>query len=169
MYYISSYIDDYKIGVTDTKDDVEEFVTNKDIVKLAEENKIRIYGTSIFNHHADCTVLKMNTSIDKSELVKRLNDWKKVHNPWTGIPVENYLASAKAGTVIEVNYTGVSDDGRRPYTGTTRITKKDYDIWYFEDTSNTFSGDTGDAKFAAWALEVACLYNKPTSINILRR
>lgn len=166
MFYVSSINGD-KIGVTDTSDSVEEFYTDAQIAKFLKGKVVDIYGTSYYNYKANCTVLEINKVITSEKLKSLLADWRKVHNQWTGHQVEDYLASAKIGTKIIVEYVYTGDGDRKQHRGTTVIKKLSYDEWCYEDTDNTMSGKTGDSRFAAWCLEVACIYSKMTGITVL--
>ena len=167
MFYVSSIVDlDKKIGITDTRDGVEEFYTDSQIYDFMTKGIVDIYGTSPFNHRANCTVLEIDKTITISRLNNLLSEWGRIHNQWHGHPVEDYLASAKIGTKITVNYTYVGDGGRRSHRGITRLTKLNYDEWYYDDTDNISSGENGDNRFAAHCLEVACLYSRSYNIGI---
>lgn len=164
MFYVSS-LKDNKIGITDTRDNKEEFYSNKEIVQFVESKVADIYGVSVFNHEADCTVLQTDKSLSSSKLKELLTNWKNLHNPWTGVKVQDYLAEAKVGTIIDVDYI-TTDSSGRPHRGNTVIKKLDYDNWKYEDTNNTASGDIGNSRFAAWTLEVACIYSKCQRLSI---
>ena len=165
MFYVSSLEGD-KIGITDTRDGKEEFYSNREVVGFKENAVAKVFGVSVFNHKADCTVLKLDRKIRGSDLKKLLSDWKKVHNPWTGIPVECYLAEAKIGTRVIVDYVATSDGDRHRHRGTTILKKLSYDEWYYKDTTNMMSDKTGDSEFAAWCLEVSCIYSRPVDIAV---
>lgn len=160
MFYVSS-IRGNKIGVTDTSDGVEVFCTDKDIYNILEDkNRTEdIYGTSPYNGMANCTVLKINQLLSKSKLLELIGNWKKVHNQWSGYPVDDYLAEAKLGTKIIVTYSYYGDGDRKKHIDKTVLKKLSWDNWKYEDTSNTMSGKCGSSRFAAWALEVACIYS----------
>lgn len=166
MFYVSS-ISGNKIGVTDSKDNIEEFYTNDEICDFIKNKKVDIYGTSYYNYQCDPTPLVINQALKESQLRELLNGWKKLHNRWEGHKVEDYLACAKVGTKIIVDYSYVGDGDRRLHSCTTVIEKLSYDDWHFEDSSNTASGNRGSSRFAAWCLEVACVHGKPKSIVIL--
>lgn len=166
MYYVSSVVDkDRKIGVTDTKDGVEEFYTDAQIAKFLQDKVVDIYGTSYYNYKANCTALEINKTLSSTKLKNLLAEWKKLHNQWTGHPVEDYLAEAKIGTVIEVDYYSKDTTGKT-HRGTTTLKKLSYDEWKYEDKNNVASGRVDDSRFAAWALEVSCVYSKPKNIVI---
>ena len=162
MFYISS-LKDNLIGVTDTRDGIEEFYKDKDIFKLLESG-IEIYGTNKFNYKSNSNPIEIDIEIKKSKLIDLLDKWKKVHNNWTGRDVANYLASVKVGTEITVQYITKGTKGVN--RGKTVIKKLNYDEWIYEDTVNVASGRTGNHDFAAWNLEVACIYSTPVSISI---
>lgn len=170
MFYVSAVHDGQsksnKIGITDTNDGIEEIWTNKDLVKVVESKVAYVYGVSIFNHIAECIPIKMNTRLSQVKLVSLLKKWREVHNPWTGAPVEAYLASAKIGTRIVVNYVSTGSSGQT-IKGTTELTRLDYDTWHYEDTDNISSGENCNTSLATHHLEVAALYSKPTQILIL--
>lgn len=166
MFYVSS-IDGEKIGVTDTRDGKEEFYTDSQIAKFLKDKVADIYGTDYYNHKANCTVIEINKTITSTKLKSLIANWREVHNRWTGHPVEDYLASAKIGTKVIVEYIYTGDGDRRPSRGTTVIEKLSYDEWLYKDEDNTMSGKTGDSRFAAWCLEVACIYGRPLSISIV--
>lgn len=170
MFYVSSVIDkDRKIGVTDTRDGVEEFYTDAQIVKFLKEDKVDIYGTSYYNYKANCTALKINQTLNESKLKSLISEWGRVHNRWTGYPVEDYLASAKIGTKIIVDYVITAEESRRKISATTVLERLNYDEWYYQDEASTFSGSKGNSRFAARTLESCCLYSKPKSITIISR
>ena len=167
MFYVSSVIDkDRKIGVTDTRDGVEEFYTDAQIYNFMDKGIVDIYGTSPFNHRANCTAIEINKTITISKLKDLIKEWGRIHNQWHGHPVEDYLVSAKIGTKITVDYTYVGDGDRRSHRGITRLTKLNYDEWYYDDTDNISSGEKGDHRFAAHCLEVACLFSRVWDIGI---
>ena len=170
MFYVSSVIDkDKKIGITDTKDGVEEFYTDAQIAKLINENKIDIYGTSYYNYKANCTALEINKKLSESQLKLLISEWGRLHNQWTGHVVEDYLASAKIGTKIFVDYVITAEESRRKISATAVLERLNYDEWYYQDEANTFSGSKGSSRFAAGTLESCCLYSKPKSITIMSR
>lgn len=166
MLYISSVIDkDLKIGITDTDDNVEEFYTDSQIVTFLKKNKLNIYGTSYYNYKANCTPIKINQTLDAHTLNSLLRKWKEVHNQWSGYPVEDYLASAKIGTAIRVEYVYRASSGDNKF-GVSQLAKLDYDKWYYLDKDNIMSGNTGDSRFAAHCLETACIYSRVKTIDI---
>lgn len=165
MFYISSECKSGLIGVTDTSDGVEEFYKSCDLIDLIRFQRIKIYGASVYDNKLERTVLEIDKVISAKELGYRLDNWKKVHNPWTGIPVENYLAEAQIGTAINVAYHTKSSDGRL-IKGTSRIEKQGYDSWSFYDEGSVLSGRTGDNSFAHDCLEVSCIYCKPVAISV---
>lgn len=167
MFYVSSVIDrDRKIGVTDTKDGIEEFYTDAQIADFLKKDKIDIYGTSYYNYKANCTALKINQTLSESKLKTLIADWGRIHNQWTGHPVEDYLASAKIGTKIIVEYVYTGDGDRRKHRGITRLIKLNYDEWYYGDTDNIASDSNVDNRGAAHCLEVACLCSKLSIILV---
>lgn len=167
MFYVSSVPNEhYKIGVTDTEDGVEDFFSNKELAKIVHEDKINVYGASYYNYEVECTVLTPNITISSSKLKELLDAWRKLHNPWTGHPVEDYLACAKIGTKIVVDYSYVGDGDRRLHNSQSIITKLADEKWKFEDNDNMADGEIGDSKFAAWALEVSCIYSRPKRIGV---
>lgn len=160
MFYVSSVVDENcKIGVTDTDDGVENFFTNKELVRIVYFKKVKVYGAAYYNsgvRKVICTILEPNQvlSIDKLEaLLKRLKDW---HNRWTGYPVgsklihpvENYLAMCVIGSKIIVNY--ILADGF--HQGTATLVKLDTDKWKYTDNNNTMSDTIADSIFAAQCL-----------------
>lgn len=165
MFYVSSIKGD-KIGITDTKDGIEEFYSNRQVVAFHEQNKLEICGARFWNHEADCTPLVLNQTLKVSELEKRLNEWRKLHNYWTEAPVRDYLACAKIGTEIIVNYTYVGDGDRRRHSATSKLKRFSYDEWRFLDTSSGFSGEVGSTDWITAMIEISCIYSTPTSIQI---
>ena len=163
MFYVSSIKGD-KIGVTDTADGVEEFYTDSQIVQFLE-SKVDIYGTSYYNHKANCSVIKINQNLNVDLLRTLLSSWKKLHNQWEGHKVEDLLASSKVGTRITVQYIVQCSNGTKE-RGQTVLTRVDNDYWDFKDTSNVMSGKFGDSRFAAQALEIACIYSTPLRIGV---
>lgn len=151
MFYVSSIKGD-KIGVTDTSDNIEEFYSDSQIVDIINKGKVKIYGTNYYNYKSNSKPIKINQSISEYDLKKL---YENPNNPWCNRDIENYLASAKIGTEIVVDYVYVGDGDRRHHSAETRLKRIDYDNWYFEDTENTFSGRNGDSRFAQLALEVA--------------
>lgn len=167
MFYVSSIVDENtKIGVTDTEDGVEDFFTNKELAKIVKEDKINVYGASYYNYEVECTVLTPNITLLSSKLKELLDAWRKFHNPWTGHPVEDYLACAKIGTKIVVDYSYVGDGDRRQHNCSTILKKIGDDKWSYKDDENTMSGKVDDSRFAAWALEVSCIYSRPKRIGV---
>lgn len=169
MFFVSDEVKEVtgevKIGVTDSYDSVKEYYTNREIVSFVRKKKINIYGVSIYNDYATCTEITLNTSIEKSKLVKLLEEYKKVHNNWNKLPIDDYLASAVVGTKIVISYKNRGSDGHI-YKGETKVEKVGVDKWKYIDDNNTFSGEIGDSRFASWALEVAYIFATPVSIRI---
>lgn len=155
------------IGVTDTNDGVTEYYPDDVLVQLIRSKAIpsEIYGTNIYNNKLDAIVLHIDKTLDSSELRKRIDAWKHVHNPWTGLPVKYYLAESKVGTVIIVKYTDTTSEGR-VFSGASKITRLSYDKWLFEDDNSTFSGQVGDTSFATSCLESSSVYMRLQSIHV---
>jgi hypothetical protein len=164
MLYVSSKRGN-KFGVTDTDDDVEEFYTDREIAKLLESKKVYIYGTSYYNYQANCTPLRVPIRLELSKLKELLKKWGEVHNPWNGHPVEDYLAQAVIGTIIDVKYYDIGSNGET-FTGRTLVRKLTYDRFEFEDANCIDSGTVGDARYAASCLERACIYSRMSQIKI---
>ena len=170
MFYISELrgrMHNSFVGVTDTADGVTEYYADNVLVKLIQSKVIpsEIYGIDIYNNTLEATVLHIDKTLDSSELRKRIDAWKRVHNPWTGLPVKYYLAESKVGTVIIVKYTDTTPNGR-VFSGTSKITRLSYDKWLFEDDNSTFSGQIGDTSFATSCLESSSVYMRSQSIHI---
>lgn len=153
MFYVSSVLDeDYKIGVTDTDDGVENFFTNKELSRIVHDKKIKVYGTSYYNYRVDCTVLKPNQVLSSSKLQTLLRKWRAVHNRWNGYPVEDYLAMCRVGSKIIVDYSYPVNGALKQ--GITTLVKLDTDKWKYTDTNNTFSDTIADSVFASWCLDI---------------
>jgi hypothetical protein len=165
MFYVSSQNGNL-FGVTNTETGIEEFYTDEQIAMMLKSNTADIYGTSYYNYKANCTPLKINIALSKSKLESLIENWRNSHNQWKGHSVEDYLAQAKIGTRIRVDYSYVGDGDRRLHSSSTVIKKDSWDSWHYEDLENTFSGTDGDSRFAAWTLEVACLCSKSYIIRI---
>lgn len=170
MFYVSELkgrVNGCLAGVTDTADGVTEYYADDVLVKLIRSKTIpsEIYGTDIYNNKLDATVLHIDKTLDKSELLERIDDWKRVHNPWSGLPVKYYLAESKVGTVIVAKYTDTTSSGR-VFTGVTKLTRLSYDEWLYEDENSVNTGRIGDTSFAAYCLEVATIYSKLKSLSI---
>lgn len=166
MFYVSGIRSDGLVGVTDTSDWVTEFYKRSDLVRLIESRRIKIFGASVYNHELEPTTLTLDKILDASELKKRIDAWRKLHNPWTGLPVENYLAEAMIGTAITVGYQ-TSDTSGRIHRCASRLVKLGYDEWSFYDPDSTLSNRIVDSSAAAGFLEVACIYSKPVSMLIV--
>lgn len=166
MFFVSGIRSDGLVGVTDTSDWVVEFYKKKDLVRLIETQKVKIFGASVYNHELEPTILTLDKVLDACELKKRIDAWRALHNPWTGLPVENYLAEAVVGTAITVGYH-MSDTSGRMHNGASRLVKLSYDEWDFYDPDNIFSNSKVDSRVAADLLEVACIYSKPVSMLIV--
>lgn len=160
MLYISKVESESRITVTDTEDGVSEIYTDSQIARFISKYKLNIYGTSYYNYKANCTPLTLNKKLSIPRLKKLLEDWKKLHNQWTGYPVEDYLAELQIGTVITVEYHDNYPESNRVFYGKSQLKKIGQDSWYFEDTNNIASGDVGDSRFGAQCLESSCVYCK---------
>lgn len=170
MFYVSDVMEKCTgslIGVTDTADWMTDYYHDDVLLRLIQSKAIpsEIYGTDIYNNKLDATVLHIDKTLDSTELRKRIDAWKRVHNPWTGLPVKYYLAESKVGTVIIVKYTDTTPNGR-VFSGTSKITRLSYDEWLFEDDNSTFSGQIGDTSFATSCLESSSVYMRLQSIHI---
>lgn len=165
MFYVSSVKDEkLKVGVTDTKDRVEEFYTNEQLCKFIQ-NGITIFGTDYYNHYVTCKPLTLNQTPDRSKLLELLEVWKKVHNQWNGRPVEDYLASLRAGSYIKVDYIYRTTSGTHKKS-CTELRKKDYDTWLFTDVASTFSGSLCDSKLASGYLDIAFCCGRCTGLEV---
>lgn len=164
MFYVSS-IDGHRIGVTDTRDRIEEIYRNDEVEYFITEKGLKIEGAYVYNHRAECTVINPFKKLNKTRLIELLDAWRKVHNPWTGYPVQWYLAEAEIGTTISVEYSSSDNYGHR-FTGYTELYKIDSDTWRFVDSGSVDSGNTGGHSFASNCLEIACIYSKPVRISI---
>ena len=51
--------------------------------------------------------------------------------------------------------------------GITRLTKLNYDEWYYDDTNNISSGKNVDSRFAAHCLQDACIFSRVWNISIM--
>lgn len=170
MFYVSELrerVHRSVVGVTDTADSVTEYYADNVLAKLIQSKAIpsEIYGIDIYNNKLDATVLHIDKTLDESELLKRIDNWKRVHNPWTGLPVKYYLAESKVGTVIIIKYADKSSSGR-VFSGVAKITRLSYDKWLFEDDDSTFSGQTGDTSFATNCVESSAIYMRLQSIHV---
>lgn len=155
------------VGVTDTADGVTEYYADNILVKLIQSKAIpsEIYGIDIYNNTLEATVLHINKDLDESELRKRIDNWRSVHNLWTGLPVKYCLAESKVGTVIVAKYTDTTTSGQ-VFTGVTKLTRLSYDEWLYEDDNSVNTGKIGDTSFATYCLEVAAIYSKLKSLCI---
>lgn len=134
MFYVSS-IENGKIGVTDTDDNVEEFYKDRELFKIINKYKLKVYGTSIYNGETNSKPLVLNQEIARGKLVNLLDEWRKLHNPWVGHGLEDYLATLEVGTKILIYY--VSDV--RFKRSVASFEKVGVDSWYFVDKNNTFT------------------------------
>lgn len=165
MFYVSSISEDGKIGITDTRDSVEEFYTDSQVCNFLNKDKIDIYGTSYYNYHSNCTVLRLNQKLSKKKLVKLIDDWRKLHNQWKGYVVEDYLAESRIGSVIRVEYESESSSGDI-CSYSLSMKRLSYDEWLIRDEGQDLQ-ESGSSRLAAYHLEVACIYSKCKSLNIV--
>jgi hypothetical protein len=167
MFYISSQKGD-KFGVTNTDTNEEIFYTDSQIARILEQKQVHIYGTNYYNYKANCTPISLNVKLSKSELEKLLKNWKSVHNQWSGRPVADYLAQARIGTKIEVDYSYTGDGDRSMHNGVTIIGKLSLDQWKWDDTDSIFAGAVGDSIYAARALEIACIASHRYTVKLIK-
>ena len=143
MLFVSKVVDN-SVYVTDTKDNVEERVTVQDICLLYKKC-IKVIGTEVFDNKVQrVTQIKVGVPLSSNKLIERIKAYAKLHNPWEGLKVTEYLATARIGTVITIEYSYIGDGDRRRHCGTSVITRKDWDSWLFEDSESAFSGRTVD-------------------------
>ncbi len=164
MFFVSK-VNGNDIYIKDSKDNVEEKVKNRIIVRLMEKKILNIYGVSIYNHTAECKSISVNIDGNKMELRNLLDDLKRVHNKWTLKPIEDYLASLKVGSVVQIEYEGYGSSGNIFYS-TTTIKKLDEDLWLYNDEASTFTGNKGDSRFAAYMLDIA--YCSAVSAKVIK-
>ena len=157
MYYLSRH-EEGVFYVTDTDDNITEPLSEGDILKL-HDKKVTIYGVDIYNRRAKCMPIKVNIACNAQILRTLLESWKELHNPWTGIPVRDYLAACKVGTSITVDYSFRGDGDRRIHNCVMKLRRLDWDTWSVQDSESAFDGDTGDTSWAAGMLEVSCIYS----------
>lgn len=160
MLYVSSF-KDKMIGIKDTDDWVEEFVTESELVGVVRDKKLHIAGVKLWNNKPECSIITLDQTLDKQTLLGLLAAWKKVHNPWTGYPVVRYLASAKVGTKVTVRNIG--SDGS---TNISSIERLDYNTWLYNSTHSIADGERGDYEFAAYCLDIECLHYRVKSLTI---
>lgn len=164
MFFVSKVYSNSKIGITDTDDGKEDIWSNADLVKVITENNIPIGGVVIVNGVAECTPIKMNIQLSRERLVKlfhecRDNDIRSI------VPLESYLASARVGTQIAVNYINTLKDGRK-VKGEAVFVRLDYDTWTCKDDCNWVSG-LCDFKIAVQKLITLVRFNIIENISIL--
>lgn len=149
-----------KIGITDSKTEVQSFHTNKSVFNLLKgTNKIPIYGTYVYgadknNMYVFCTPQLFNVKLNELKLRSLLEKHKKQHNPWSEYPIADYLASLRVGSQIRVSYTDFGTAGQM-IRSTSSLSKIDDDVWYFEDIENMFSYRNMDSYSAASVLDYA--------------
>lgn len=166
MYFVSSIKDDL-IGVTDTKDWKEDFVSKSLVARMYLMKGIKVIGTEIFDKEVKrVTQIKVGVALSSNRLNEVLKDYRNRHNPWEALKVTEYLATARVGTVITIDYTFIGDGDRRKHYETSIITRKDWDSWLFEDTSSEFNGIMIDTESILDYLEISTMYSTPTKISI---
>lgn len=161
MYYISSHFSPQeirqwgrgsvyydKIGITDTKDNVEEFFNNEQVLKMLRENKLTIYGTDVYgidtNHlWVFTTVLKPFSKPSNSELTKHMRNLRDClpNQTKAKLVLRDYLAMLPLKSYISYSYSysGNYDDPRK-YNGFGSIHKVQDDGWYLNDKSHIMDG-----------------------------
>lgn len=165
MFFVSR-VKGNDIYIKDSKDNIEEKVKNRVIVRLMEDKILNIYGVSIYNHTAECKPISTDIKGSKTELRNLLDDLERVHNKWTLKPIEDYLASLKVGSVVQIEYKDYDSSGNI-FHGTITIKKLDEDLWLYEDKNSTFTGDKGNSRFAADVLDIAyCSVASATVVKV---
>lgn len=164
MFYVAK-LDGGRIGVADTEDGVVDWFSDKELFTLIKKHNLNIYGTSIYNYKCNPTALSINNTLKLDKLTELVNAWSKLHNQWSGYVVEDYLASAKVGTVITVDYVYTGSGGER-HQGNTELSRVGDDAWLYKDDSNLLNGKTLNSRKAAWALDVACNASKKWTMSV---
>lgn len=165
MFYVSTVKNSNCIGVTDTKDGVEEFLHNKQLVELCKKYRVVIYGSDIYNNIAECIPIKLDQQLNFVTLTELIDKWRECHNPWTGIHVRDYLASSKIGTIINVDYWDY-DTSHRKFSGCASLRRLSYDEWLFIDRENAYDGQHFDTAGITDRLEGCTIYMHCKRIRI---
>lgn len=140
MFYVSSIQktpNGELIGVTDTKDNVEEFITKGDILNYLNSHNIFIYGAKYSENRKGVSVevLEFYGWLNKDlywYLMKIIDDGFSdtgINGFTTGFA--NYLAGANIGSTIFCAYT--LKDGK---VGQCTFVKRDWDCWKFDDSKS---------------------------------
>lgn len=157
MFYISNKKEN-TWGVTCTDNDITKFFTEQELLLLVNRDGMKIYGLEVYDNKVTCTKLRPLESGSESELRKRLNSWRELHNPWTERPVENYLAMLPVNTIVRVDYTDYRE--AHTYHSRMRIMKHGVDTWSAHDDNNImYNNRTGDSQFALKCLESSYIYS----------
>lgn len=111
MFYVSTVKDGVgstsaNIGVTDTADGVEEFYSAHALAEIIDSGVV-IYGAYVWNHAAECTVLRLNRRFDWAHFTDLCRKSRELHNPWTLYPIRDYLATLKIGVEFKILSTTV--------------------------------------------------------------
>lgn len=167
MYYISSVQGD-RVGITDTYDGVQEFYTQREVNNMVESRKLLIYGTSLWNHVAECTVVPYPRRCIREELEKLLLEWKNLHNPWKGYPVRDYLASIEPGWKISCTSVDYSIAMRRRYKYVTSLMKMAPDTWKIFCKEHVLDEQEVNSSVAQHMLDVAYCGSESCTIHVVR-
>lgn len=131
------------------------------MVKLLE-NKVYIYGTSLWNHKSNGKHLVLGENISYNKFARLIDKARELHNPWTMASIADYLACVSVGSVIRVHGVDPST-GKRCFS---RFEKTDIDIWYLRDSDNFIT----DMPMHSYQIDEAVLYYcRNGNFNIERR
>lgn len=152
MFYISSEVKKgEQYGITDTVDGVEEFYTVREIYEMQKSKVVYIYGVTLYNGKAECSVLSLGIVPSMEKFKSFLDVWRERHNQWVGMTVENYFAVMSVGTRLSIVYQESPDSTRYEVV----LEKKSWDAWFCRDKTESlaYANVTGDTRFALQVVE----------------
>lgn len=156
MFYISSLKNNGSVcGISDTKDGVEEFFKDYEVVKMIRDKKIDIVGGYVFDNKLNAFIITLDNKPSLSELRSRISKLSKLHNDWVRKEqIEYYIASLRVGTTIYVKSKSTYPESNMYYYTESTFKKLSYDEWRFNSDSNISDGRVDDNSFAAYMLDV---------------
>ena len=127
MFYVSS-VKDNKVYVVDTSDGVEEVFELSKIESLVRSNLVIIHGVLLSDKGIKCRSIKIDQKINYLKLMSLLKAYMQSDSMRCQVELSDYLASAKVGTKIFIQYLVNST------TYDLTLVKESYDNWMCQNT-----------------------------------
>ena len=98
MFFITAYASDGSSAIVfDTNDGAMESI-DAETLKGAIKGGMHVYGANVYNNKLELNCLNWGIGFSCRQLTEVIEEIRKVHNPWTVMKLENYLAMVEPGS-----------------------------------------------------------------------